>query len=510
MRLALVFAAWLPFGGALAYALDSVDQPLVARADDLKAAATSLQPLLSKNACIVLPADDEWDELQIRGTSPRIHPNYNVVVEVATEADVQKTVQIAAQFGIPFLAVAGTHGWTKTLNNLPFGIQINLRKLNSTTVDKGGKTATVGGGVLQWEATRALFAQNKQAGNPHYAFMHTPRKHATGGHSMLQARHGYAVDGLVSARVVLANGTVVTASSTVNPDLFWALKGAGHNFGIVTSMQLKVYDIQKNWTVYSFIYSSDKLEDLLTVVNRVDGNATRPANLVIAGVSARVADIDPNNPLIVYTVSYEGPESEAAPYAAYFQSVGPLVTNTATNVDYVALYTVTQNNLDSVACRKNLNAMGSGTSLPIWNTTSARAAFNVYTKLTADPRFAQSVFLLENYGMQGVKAVDASSTSLSLEERQYPIVANPTIWWNGTAPKDTADAMAYGEQIRQALFAGLPKGAKKHTYVNYAVGTEGFEQMYGYDSARVTRLKALKKVLDPKGRFNYYNPVPTV
>jgi hypothetical protein len=175
----------------------------------------------------------------------------------------------------------------------------------------------------------------------------------------------------------------------------------------------------------------------------------------------------------------------------------------------VSLYTVTQNNLDSIACRKNLNAMGSGASLPTWNMTALRNAYNVFSNMTADSRFDTSVLLLENYGMQGVKAVDAASTSLAIEERQYPIVANPTIWWEGTDPKTTADGYAYGEKIRSSFFAGVGK-AKKHTYVNYAIGTESFEQMYGYEDWRVKKLKSLKKTLDPKNRFGYYNPIPAV
>lgn len=214
--------------------------------------------------------------------------------------------------------------------------------------------------------------------------------------------------------------------------------------------------------------------------------------------------------MIVYRVSYEGTEAEAAPYLAYFQALGPLAVQPATNVDYASLYTVTQNNVSSAACVRNMNSMGTGASLPVWNTTSARVAFEIFSKLTADTRFAHSVLLFENYGMQGVRAFDASSTSLSLEERQYPIVANPTIFWEGGAAKDSADAMAYGEQIRQALFAGLPSGDKEHTYVNYAMGTESFNQMYGYDTARIKRLKALKKKLDPKNKFGYYNPIPSV
>lgn len=217
---------------------------------------------------------------------------------------------------------------------------------------------------------------------------------------------------------------------------------------------------------------------------------------------------DLSQPVVLYTLSYQGPAAEAAPYFARFKALGPITVNPANDVTNAQLYNVTQNSLDSSACARNRNSMGSGASLPSWNTTAARAAFNIYSKMTSDPRFMGSVLLLENYGMQGVRAVDASSTSLSLEERQYPVVANPTIGWNGTDGQVEAEAEAYGEQIRQAFFAGLPKGAKRHTYVNYAVGTENFNQLYGYDAARVQRLKVLKKAYDPKNAFGFYNPVP--
>jgi hypothetical protein len=212
--------------------------------------------------------------------------------------------------------------------------------------------------------------------------------------------------------------------------------------------------------------------------------------------------------LIIYTISYQGPKAEAAPYFDEFQALGPITVKLATDVNNVELYEINQNSLDSPACRRDKNAVGSGVSLPSWNSTAARSAFNIFAKMTTDSRFSQSVFLLENYGMQGVQAVDPASTSLSLEERQYPVLANPAIWWNGSAASAQVDAEAYGEQIRQALFAGLPKGAKKHTYVNYAVGTENLNQMYGYDTPRVQKLKALKKAYDPMNRFGFYNPVP--
>jgi FAD/FMN-containing dehydrogenase len=116
-----------------------------------------------------------------------------------------------------------------------------------------------------------------------------------GGHSMLQARHGFALDNIVSARVVLANGTAVTASNTKNADLFWAVRGAGHNFGVVTSMVLNIYDIQKNWTVYSLIFTQDKIEQLFNTVNDVDARPDRPSNMFLTGVTVRIPGIDAAN-----------------------------------------------------------------------------------------------------------------------------------------------------------------------------------------------------------------------
>lgn len=346
-----------------------------------------------------------------------------------------------------------------------------------------------------------------------------------GGHSLLQNRHGYSLDNIVSARVVTGNGTTVTASATSHPDLFWALRGAGHNFGVVTSMVMDIYDIQRNWTIYNLIYTQDKLEKLFPLINVAENDPARPTVLAYNGVITRIAPIDPANvstlmlhsknttnptlqPVIVFTVHYEGPKSEADKYAAPFQALGPAVNEVYENVDYIQLYNVTQNSLDSVACRTNLNVMGSGASLPEWNATAARAAYTIFSQLTADPRYNTSVLLLENYGMKGVRAVNPNDTSLSLEERQYPIIANPTIWWAGNKTQDTLDAYAYGEKIRQAWFSGLPAASKKHTYVNYAIGTENFNQMYGYEAWRVKKLKGLKSAWDPKDNFAYYNPVP--
>lgn len=149
------------FSTLTAWLLHFYPGPIASNPHPFELALSSLKPHLSPSATITFPWDPRWADLQIRATSPRLAPHYSVVIEVATESDVQATVALANRFNIPFLAVSGGHGWTKTLDGLKGGIQINLRRLNSTRLSESGKTAVVGGGALQWEVVKGLFGSGK-------------------------------------------------------------------------------------------------------------------------------------------------------------------------------------------------------------------------------------------------------------------------------------------------------------------------------------------------------------
>jgi FAD/FMN-containing dehydrogenase len=112
---------------------------------------------------------------------------------------------------------------------------------------------------------------------------------------MLQGKHGFAADNLLSARVVTAEGKAVTASATENSDLFWALRGAGHNFGIVTSFELKTYDVSANWTMVAMAFTEDKLEKFFRAWNKIEAEHNDPGLLVLNGLFTRDADVDANN-----------------------------------------------------------------------------------------------------------------------------------------------------------------------------------------------------------------------
>ena len=118
-----------------------------------------------------------------------------------------------------------------------------------------------------------------------------------GGHGILQGRYGLLADQLISARMVLANGSAILVSSESNPDLFWGIRGAGHNFGVVTEFEYKIYDVgeRKNWAYKSFIFTHDKVEELYTKANIMTNNGTQPVELLNWSYFLWLPNVDPNN-----------------------------------------------------------------------------------------------------------------------------------------------------------------------------------------------------------------------
>ena len=116
-----------------------------------------------------------------------------------------------------------------------------------------------------------------------------------GGHGFLQGEYGLMADQLIDARLVLANGTVVKASRDSNADLYWALTGAGHNFGIITELKYRIYDLRghESWSYEILTFRGDQIEAAFAVIN--DIAVTQPAEAVHLGFLARKPEIDPVN-----------------------------------------------------------------------------------------------------------------------------------------------------------------------------------------------------------------------
>lgn len=124
---------------------------------------SALGPLLSSHAQIHLPGSAGFNTSTERWNS-YMAPTFAVVVEVATEADVQATIQWANNATLPFLAITGGHGVVQSLNRFSYGVGVWMRGMKDVNVLDGGEAARIEGGVLSGEMVRTLWDEGKMTG----------------------------------------------------------------------------------------------------------------------------------------------------------------------------------------------------------------------------------------------------------------------------------------------------------------------------------------------------------
>ncbi|PPJ57765.1 hypothetical protein CBER1_00230 [Cercospora berteroae] len=479
--------------------------------------AADLKPFLSEHAVVVLPGDkEEWGRLTARSSGPKISPGYLAIVEVAAEEDVQNVIHYANLKGLPFLAVSTGHAWAPAVNDLQNGIQISMRKLQSVKVDDSGNTATVGGGATQNTTLKALAKAGKRTVHGLCECTSVIGPALGGGHSMLQGQHGFSADNIVSARLILANSTAITVSPTSHPELFWGLRGAGHNFGIVTSFQTKVYDVPSGphglWTLTILTFSPSTLERFFKTWNDLETTYPDPKGLlVLDAMFNRNPLVDPtNNPMITLIIAHEGSNPIANDYISAFQTLNPTFSTQESSIPWELIHDKMGLG-DPPVCQLNWNLYGvTSPSLRKWNVTNMRENWGFYEDFTKEHEFLRgSFYLLESYGRG--KAMDLGMLELNAvarEERETHILPALMLIWEGGEEAEQEAAGKVADRARALMKQGVA-GAPHHTYVNYAKGdgTESLEDMYGRDAQRLRRLRSLKRKWDPENRFGFNAPL---
>lgn len=190
---------------------------------------------------VVLPGDDAYDSARSIWNA-MIDKRPAVIVRCASDSDVVRTVNLARDKDL-LLAVRGG-GHNIAGNALcDGGVVVDLSQMKATKVDAGAHRATVEGGATLADFDAAT--QKHSLATPLGINSTTGIAGLTlgGGFGWLSRKYGMTVDNLESADVVTAKGERVHASETENPDLFWALRGGGGNFGAVTRFAFRLHEV---------------------------------------------------------------------------------------------------------------------------------------------------------------------------------------------------------------------------------------------------------------------------
>ncbi|HEY1633131.1 MAG TPA: FAD-binding oxidoreductase [Acidimicrobiales bacterium] len=164
------------------------------------------------------------------------------IARCADVADVLACVRFARQHGIELAVRGGGHN-AGGLGVWDDALVVDLSGMRSTTVDPAAHTVRVDGGCTWGDVDHATVEFGMATPSGFLASTGVGGLTLGGGVGYLTRRFGLTVDNLLSADVVLADGSFVTASDRSHPDLFWALRGGGGNFGVVTSFRFACHDI---------------------------------------------------------------------------------------------------------------------------------------------------------------------------------------------------------------------------------------------------------------------------
>ena len=226
-----------------------------------------------------------------------MHPDHpGLVVRCTGTADVIDAVDFAREHGLEVTVRGGGHS-IAGLSSSEGGMVIDLALMNGVEIDPDARLATVQGGSLWGDVDRE--AQAFGLATPGGVVSDTGVAGLTlgGGYGWLRRKCGLSCDNVVSARIVCADGQVRTASEDSNPDLYWALRGGGGNFGVVTSFTFRLHPVGP---IVAFAGVFYPLEDAPSVLRGFRAYAADAPDEVTAEAVAITMPADPHLPEAIH------------------------------------------------------------------------------------------------------------------------------------------------------------------------------------------------------------------
>jgi len=191
---------------------------------------------------LIQPGDADYDEAR-KVYNGMIHKKPRLIARCADVADVIRSVNFARDNDLLVSIRGGGHN-AGGLGICDDGLVIDLAPIKYTRVDPAARTVTAGGGCVWGDVDHATHAFGLATPSGIISTTGVGGLTLGGGVGHLTRKCGLSIDNLLSADVVLGNGKFVKANTDENPDLFWALRGGGGNFGVVTSFTFKLHPIE--------------------------------------------------------------------------------------------------------------------------------------------------------------------------------------------------------------------------------------------------------------------------
>ena len=412
-----------------------------------------------------------------------------VIARCVSAADVARAIGFARTHGLEVAVRGGGHNYAG-FAVCEGGLMLDLSRMNRVTVDPEARRAVCGGGATWADVDAATQAHGLATVGGFVSHTGIGGLTLGGGIGWLSRKAGLSADNLLAAEVVTADGQILRVSPEAHADLYWALRGGGGNFGVVTAFEFRLHPVGPTVHLGLFFWGVDRGREALRFSR--DVVATLPADMgvLIAGMSAPPAPFVPeayhHAPGFGLLVVGFGTAEEHAEVAARIRAALPPLFELVTPIPYSALQQMFDEGLawGQHAYEK---------ALYLDDLTDAAVDVLVeHFPRRGSPLSLAAVFVLDG----AYAAVGPEDTAFS-GDRRARILVNVTGNCAGAAGYESERAW-----VRTFWEALRPLARTGGSYVNYMTEYEEDRVRASYGAAKYDRLARIKAAYDPGNVFH--------
>jgi len=435
---------------------------------------------------LILPGDSRYDETR-KVWNAAIDKKPAAIVVCRSEEDVKAAVQFAREKNLSISIRGGGHhvGGFAVCND---GLMIDLSQMRKVKVDAERRVAIVEGGTTLGDIDTET--QKHGLATPTGTISETgvAGLALNGGIGYLRGKYGLTCDNLVGARVVTEKGSVLYVNEENHPDLFWALRGGGGNFGVVTTFEFALYPVGPEVFALDVLYD---LKDFKQILHNAQAFlAAAPDEAVSINFTAAVLPPAPFLPeflhfreVVMAIGMYAGDAKEGEKVMQPLRELAqPIMDNTAV-IPYVNL----QKKLDPMV----------PPHVPVYGTSFYLDELNEEVMdilLSKMERAPAPSFLVQLWSLGGqMNRVPANATPLAIRKAQYVLLVDGM---------EIGDEGALWKQWTDSFYDELlPYSHQKASYLNAFDKNE--EVLKNTVRENYNRLVKVKKTYDQKNRFRH-------
>ncbi|KAI1079798.1 hypothetical protein F5B20DRAFT_542436 [Whalleya microplaca] len=426
--------------------------------------------------------------------SAQMHPT--CIVQPVSADEVSRAVTtLTSNIGCQFAVRSGGHLTWAGSNNIDDGVTIDLGQMNTVSYDEATKVATMQAGANWGQVYEKLAPYGVAAVGGRATQVGVTGFLLGGGNSFYTARHGLACDSVNNFEVVLSNGDIINANPQENADLFRVLKGGSGNFGIVTKIDIQVFEASNLWggvVLYPFSTADQHIEAYVDWINNVE-NYPDGSSILIWTYSPKVEDI------VIFAAYEDTTGAVSPPGFDKFMEIPHAITSTL-RVDSLLNLTTELNmpagyrDIWSTATFKNdarvyhkANELHSR-FVAEWKAQSPDGDFITQLVFQALPTIFASHSLAKGGNVFGLE-----SESENLVLLQFNLAINSV--------EQEVFGREKSREFREALkaYADEIGCSSRWVYLNYADSNQDPRGSYGPDN--VVRMRAAAEKYDPDGVF---------